>query len=93
MYGIVDDQQLSHVQENGVAIRYAEDTEWKAREAWRYGVVLVDRSHWGRLRFSGDGRLEFLHAQSTQDLKQLATGKLAHTVRLLVLSLKLCLDS
>jgi hypothetical protein len=82
-------QNLAHVQENGVAVRYAEDTEWKAREAWRYGVVLVDRSHWGRLRFSGDARLEFLHALSTQDLKELAAGKLAQTVRLLALYLHL----
>jgi hypothetical protein len=63
-----------------VALRYAEDTEWKAREAWRFGVVLADRSHWGRLRFSGKGRLDFLHAQSTQDLCHLDAGSLAQTV-------------
>lgn len=38
------------------------------------GVVLVDRSHFGRLRFSGDDRLSFLHGQSTADISSLTQG-------------------
>lgn len=63
-----------------MALRYAEDSEWKAREAWQFGVVLADRSHWGRLRLSGDDRLRFVHSQSTQALEDTPVGTARETV-------------
>jgi hypothetical protein len=37
-------------------------------------AVVVDRSHWGRLRLAGDDRLAFLHGQSTNDINALTPG-------------------
>ena len=36
----------------------------EAFRAAREGVALVDRSHWGRLRLTGEGRLRFLQGQA-----------------------------
>lgn len=36
--------------------------------------MVVDRSHWGRLRLAGDDRLAFLHGQSTADIEALVGG-------------------
>jgi glycine cleavage system aminomethyltransferase T len=69
------------VQDLTVPVRYDNDGEWKAREAWQYGVALTDRSHWGRLRLAGADRLRFLHAQSTQAIEGLQAGTGAQTVR------------
>lgn len=44
------------------------------------GVVLVDRSHWGRLRVSGADRLKFLHGQSTAHFLGLQPGQGVDTV-------------
>ena len=44
------------------------------------GVVLVDRSHWGRLRVSGADRLKFLHGQSTAHFLGLQPGQGMDTV-------------
>jgi folate-binding protein YgfZ len=46
----------------------------------RNGVVLCDRSHWGRLQLSGADRQTFLHNQSTNDLKTLQPGQGCDTV-------------
>ncbi|NJK62651.1 MAG: folate-binding protein YgfZ [Synechococcaceae cyanobacterium SM2_3_1] len=53
------------------------------REAWREAhesVAVFDRSHWGRLRLTGEGALGYLHNQSTQDLHHLSPGQGADTV-------------
>mmetsp|Transcript_25622 Transcript_25622/g.35398 ORF Transcript_25622/g.35398 Transcript_25622/m.35398 type:complete len:508 (+) Transcript_25622:152-1675(+) len=48
--------------------------------AMRTGVVLVDRSDWGRVRVGGEDRLDFLHNQTTQDFKSLQPGQGRDTV-------------
>jgi folate-binding protein YgfZ len=44
------------------------------------GSLLLDRSEWGRLHMKGSPGLDYLHNQSTQDLKALAPGRGADTV-------------
>lgn len=46
----------------------------------RTGSLLLDRSDWGRLRLQGSPGLDYLHSQSTQDLKALKPGQGADTV-------------
>jgi glycine cleavage system aminomethyltransferase T len=53
----------------------------QALQALQTGVVLVDQSHWGRLRVAGDDRLALLHNQSTADFKAMAPGQGTDTVR------------
>ncbi|KAL6758341.1 hypothetical protein V8C86DRAFT_2600071 [Haematococcus lacustris] len=48
----------------GIALTYGNARQAVAA-AVDSGVALVDRSHWGRLRVTGEGRLSFLHNQST----------------------------
>jgi hypothetical protein len=45
-----------------------------AGRALRTGVALTDRSHWGLLEFSGPDRLDYLHNQTTNDMKALQPG-------------------
>ena len=51
-----------------------------AIQAARQGVALVDLSHWGRLKISGDDRLRYLHNQSTNDFQRLKPGQGCDTV-------------
>ncbi|HEY9602492.1 MAG TPA: folate-binding protein [Allocoleopsis sp.] len=51
-----------------------------AIQAARQAVALVDLSHWGRLRISGDDRLRYLHNQSTNDIQRLKPGQGCDTV-------------
>lgn len=44
------------------------------------GVVICDRTHWGLLELSGEDRLNFIHNQSTNDLKALKAGQGCDTV-------------
>ncbi|HIK21236.1 MAG TPA: folate-binding protein YgfZ [Synechococcus sp. M44_DOE_062] len=44
------------------------------------GSLLLDRSGWGRLRMRGSPGLDYLHNQSTQNLKVLQPGQGADTV-------------
>lgn len=44
------------------------------------GVAVCDRSHWGRIKVSGDDRLRFLHNQSTNDFQILKPGQGCDTV-------------
>ncbi|MEN9202704.1 MAG: hypothetical protein Q6J46_01355 [Thermostichus sp. DG02_2_bins_29] len=44
------------------------------------GSLLLDHSDWGRLHLKGSPGLEYLHNQSTQDLKGLRAGQGAETV-------------
>lgn len=49
------------------------------REDWA-APLLLDHSDWGRLHMKGSPGLEYLHNQSTQDLKALKPGQGAETV-------------
>jgi tRNA-modifying protein YgfZ len=51
-----------------------------AIQAARQSVALVDISHWGRLKISGDDRLRYLHNQSTNHIEQLKPGQGCDTV-------------
>lgn len=44
------------------------------------GAVMIDAAAWGRLRFTGRTRLDFLHRMSTNDLLKLLPGQGAATV-------------
>jgi folate-binding protein YgfZ len=44
------------------------------------GVVVIDRTHWGRISVSGADRLRFLHNQSTADFTSLTAGMGCTTV-------------
>ncbi len=44
------------------------------------GSVMIDASAWGRLKFTGKNRVDFLHRMSTNDLLKLAAGQGAGTV-------------
>jgi folate-binding protein YgfZ len=44
------------------------------------GVVICDRSHWGRIELGGRDRQTFLHNQSTNDIKSLRPGQGCDTV-------------
>lgn len=52
--------------------------------------MLVDRSHWGRLRVAGSGQLEFLHGQTTADINKLTPGQGTQTVSSAMPSLCTC---
>jgi hypothetical protein len=61
---------VSNINENdAAAIKAANET-----------VAIYDRSHWGRIRVSGDDRLRFLHNQSTNDFQSLKPGQGCDTV-------------
>lgn len=47
---------------------------------WQNGAVVTDRSHWGRLRVTGQDRLKFLHSQSTADVASMQPGESFDTV-------------
>lgn len=51
-----------------------------AIQAVSEGVAICDRSHWGRIRVSGNDRIRFLHNQSTNDFQSLKPGQGCDTV-------------
>jgi len=51
-----------------------------AHQAVQDGVVLCDRSHWGRLQISGEDRQRFLHNQTTNDFQSRQPGQGCDTV-------------
>lgn len=65
--------------DNQLVVSFGDENDRKAHEAWQFGVALVDRSHWGRLRFSGKDFLSFLHSQSTQNICGMCSGEGAET--------------
>ncbi|MEM9543428.1 MAG: folate-binding protein [Cyanobacteria bacterium P01_E01_bin.42] len=52
----------------------------EALETVKKGVILCDRSHCGLIRLEGDDRIQFLHNQSTNDIKRLQPGEGCATV-------------
>jgi tRNA-modifying protein YgfZ len=51
-----------------------------ARRAYREGAALVNRSHWGLIRMTGNTRLTWLHNQTTADFKRLRPGESTEAV-------------
>ncbi|XP_048601755.1 putative transferase At1g60990, chloroplastic isoform X2 [Brassica napus] len=66
------------VSEDGVVESFDNDDE--ALDAFDNGVVVVDLSHFGRIRVSGDDRVHFLHNQTTANFECLSTGQGCDTV-------------
>jgi tRNA-modifying protein YgfZ len=57
-----------------------DDKDKTAIQLTQEGVVVSDRSGWGRIRVSDDDRLRFLHNQSTNDFQSLKPGQGCDTV-------------
>lgn len=74
--------------DDGVAATFGKKRQ--ALQALESGVVLMDQSHWGRLRVAGEDRIALLHNQSTADFKALRPGQGTDTV--FVTSTARCLD-
>lgn len=66
------------VSDNEVIETFGNDEE--ALEATENGVAVADLSHWGRIRVSGDDRIQFLHNQSTANFESLCEGQGCDTV-------------
>ncbi|KAF3598772.1 hypothetical protein F2Q69_00036797 [Brassica cretica] len=66
------------VSEDGVVESFDNDDE--ALDAFDNGVVVVDLSHFGRIRVSGDDRVHFLHNQTTANFECFSTGQGCDTV-------------
>ncbi|KAL8151812.1 hypothetical protein V2J09_021620 [Rumex salicifolius] len=66
------------VSDDEVIETFGSDEE--ALEASENGVAIVDLSHWGRIRVSGDDRIHFLHNQSTANFESLREGQGSDTV-------------
>ncbi|CAG9467051.1 unnamed protein product [Pedinophyceae sp. YPF-701] len=71
-------QAGADIGDDGIAASFGNDAS--ALEALDNGVVLLDLSHWGRLRLSGGGRKAFLHGQTTNDINSLQKGQSRETV-------------
>ena len=56
------------------------ETVEKEYAAMQTGSVMIDASAWGRLRFTGKTRLDFLHRLSTNDIAKLQPGQGTATV-------------
>ncbi|KAA8536550.1 hypothetical protein F0562_029028 [Nyssa sinensis] len=66
------------VSEDGIVETFDNDDE--ALDAVDNGVVVVDLSHYGRIRVSGEDRIQFLHNQSTANFECLHEGQGCDTV-------------
>lgn len=61
--------------DRAIAPRHYGTDDAAARQAVQTSAALADLSDWGRLRVGGADRLQFLHNQTTQDLKGLQPGQ------------------
>jgi tRNA-modifying protein YgfZ len=57
-----------------------DDKDVAAIQAAKFGVAICDRTAWGRIKVSGDDRLNFLHNQSTNNFQILKLGQGCDTV-------------
>jgi tRNA-modifying protein YgfZ len=57
-----------------------DDQDAAAIQAAKVGVAICDRTAWGRIKVSGDDRLNFLHNQSTNNFQILKPGQGCDTV-------------
>ncbi|XP_004504185.1 putative transferase At1g60990, chloroplastic [Cicer arietinum] len=68
----------AEVSGEGIVETFHNDEE--ALDAADNGVAVVDLSHFGRIRVSGDDRVQFLHNQSTANFECLQAGQGCDTV-------------
>ncbi|CAI8618829.1 unnamed protein product [Vicia faba] len=68
----------AEVSGDGIIETFHNDDE--ALDAADNGVVVVDLSHFGRIRVSGDDRVQFLHNQTTANFECLRAGQGCDTV-------------
>lgn len=66
------------ISDDGIIETFHNDEE--ALDAANNGVAVVDLSHFGRIRVSGDDRCQFLHNQSTANFESLHQGQGCSTV-------------
>ncbi|KAL4282239.1 hypothetical protein GQ457_03G002850 [Hibiscus cannabinus] len=66
------------VSEEGIIETFDNDDE--ALDAFDNDVVVMDLSHFGRIRVSGDDRIQFLHNQTTANFECLSEGQGCDTV-------------
>nr|XP_043629044.1 putative transferase At1g60990, chloroplastic [Erigeron canadensis] len=79
-HDLYDDLAISveNISEAWVIETYDNDEE--ALDAVDNGTVIVDLSHYGRIRVSGEDRIHFLHNQSTANFEALSKGGGCDTV-------------
>ncbi|PWA75079.1 glycine cleavage T-protein family [Artemisia annua] len=79
-HDLYDDMAIAgaKVSEDWVIETFNNDEE--ALDAADNGTVVVDLSHYGRIRVSGDDRIQFLHNQSTANFEALSEGRGCDTV-------------
>ncbi|KAL2343160.1 hypothetical protein Fmac_004445 [Flemingia macrophylla] len=68
----------AEISQDGIVETFLNDDE--ALDAVDNGVVVVDLSHFGRIRVSGEDRVQFLHNQSTANFECLQEGQGCDTV-------------
>ncbi|TYK13394.1 putative transferase [Cucumis melo var. makuwa] len=68
----------ARISDDGIIETFHNDEQ--ALDAANNGVAVVDLSHFGRLRVSGDDRCQFLHNQSTANFESLRQGQGCSTV-------------
>jgi tRNA-modifying protein YgfZ len=73
-------EQAGATFENDATVPSSFGCDADAIKAVQEKVVLCDRSHWGLIQVSDSDRLQFLHNQSTNDLKSLKPGQGCNTV-------------
>ncbi|OMO74259.1 hypothetical protein CCACVL1_16877 [Corchorus capsularis] len=66
------------VSEGGIIETFDNDDE--ALDEFDNGVAVMDLSHFGRIRVSGDDRIQFLHNQTTANFECLSEGQGCDTV-------------
>ncbi|GAV61176.1 GCV_T domain-containing protein/GCV_T_C domain-containing protein [Cephalotus follicularis] len=66
------------VSADGVVETFDNDDE--ALDAFDNGIVVMDLSHFGRVRVSGDDRVQFLHNQTTANFELLNEGEGCDTI-------------
>ncbi len=68
-------------------LHFGNDAE--AFRAAREGTVLVDRSHWGRLRLGGNGRMTFLQGQACLPILHLPCFSCTSVIPICIITLAL----
>jgi tRNA-modifying protein YgfZ len=70
--------ELAEIEGITLPVSFGNDVE--VLEDWENRVLLVDRTHWGKILVKDSDRLPFLHNQSSNDLKILKPGQGCDTV-------------
>lgn len=70
--------QKATFEDDTIPLTFGNDTE--ALKSSKEGVAICDRAHWGLLKLSDEDRLQFLHNQTTNDLKSLKSGQGCNTI-------------